>query len=275
MDDNQQDICRVCRSEGLPDRPLYHPCLCIGSIKYIHQECLVQWLRYSRKEYCELCNHRFSFTPIYSPDMPKRLPIKDIVSGLISSIGTAIRFWFHYTLVAFAWLGVVPLTACRIYRCLFSGSVSSVLTLPLDIFSTENLLTDSFHGCFVVTFTLCAFISLVWLREQILHGGGPEWLEQDNPLPEPNNNVGEAAAANQNVDEIAAAGGGGGAAAAAVVQPAAANQEEMINGPNNVEQNGAQDDINWNPIEWDRAAEELTWERVSMFCLLVRTGWSL
>lgn len=22
------------------------------------------------------------------------------------------------------------------------------------------------------------------------------------------------------------------------------------------------DDINWNPIEWDRAAEELTWERV-------------
>ena len=23
------------------------------------------------------------------------------------------------------------------------------------------------------------------------------------------------------------------------------------------------DDNNWNPIEWDRAAEELTWERVS------------
>ena len=29
--------------------------------------------------------------------------------------------------------------------------------------------------------TLCAFISLVWLREQILHGGGPDWLEQDVP----------------------------------------------------------------------------------------------
>ena len=24
---------------------------------------LVQWLKYSRKEYCELCKHRFSFTP--------------------------------------------------------------------------------------------------------------------------------------------------------------------------------------------------------------------
>lgn len=57
------DICRVCRSEGSPDRPLFYPCVCTGSIKYIHQDCLVQWLRYSRKEYCELCNHRFSFTP--------------------------------------------------------------------------------------------------------------------------------------------------------------------------------------------------------------------
>lgn len=24
------------------------------------------------------------------------------------------------------------------------------------------------------------------------------------------------------------------------------------------------DDMNWNALEWDRAAEELTWERVSM-----------
>ena len=44
---------------------------------------------------------------------------------------------------------------------------------------SENIASDCFHGCFVVTCTLCAFISLVWLREQILHGGGPDWLEQD------------------------------------------------------------------------------------------------
>ncbi|KAH8019969.1 hypothetical protein HPB51_023634 [Rhipicephalus microplus] len=39
MDDSQlQDICRVCRSEGAPDKPLFHPCICTGSIKYIHQD---------------------------------------------------------------------------------------------------------------------------------------------------------------------------------------------------------------------------------------------
>lgn len=53
------------------------------------------------------------FVAVYSPDMPKHLPIKDIVSGLVTSMARAVRYWFHYTLVAFAWLGVVPLTACK------------------------------------------------------------------------------------------------------------------------------------------------------------------
>lgn len=288
MDASDEDICRVCRSEGTQDKPLYHPCVCTGSIKFIHQECLLQWLKHSQKEYCELCKHRFAFTPIYSPDMPSRLPVQDIFAGLVTSIGTAIRYWFHYTLVAFAWLGVVPLTACRIYKCLFTGSVSSLLTLPLDMLSTENLLADCLQGCFVVTCTLCAFISLVWLREQIVHGGAPHWLEQ-HPQPlaphHPNapipGNEGPAA------DRGAAAGG---AAEQAPNDPAAGDPQE-VDAPGDEaeldneqddddedeeedeeeegreedaaeENNGGQEDLNWNALEWDRAAEELTWERM-------------
>uniref|UniRef100_T1HYH9 E3 ubiquitin-protein ligase MARCHF6 n=1 Tax=Rhodnius prolixus TaxID=13249 RepID=T1HYH9_RHOPR len=238
------DICRVCRSEGTADRPLFHPCICTGSIKWIHQECLVQWMRYSHKEFCELCGHRFSFTPIYSPDMPRRLPIRDVAGGLLSSIATAVKYWLHYTLVAIAWLGIVPLTACRIYRCLFNGSVDSILTLPLDMLSTENIGSDIFHGCFVVTCTLFAFIGLVWLREQILHGGGPDWLE---PEQQQQGGVQQGAAA--------AGGGGGGGGADAV-----GGQAEVVGGGE-----GAVDGMgggDWNPLEWDRAAEELTWERL-------------
>uniref|UniRef100_A0A8C9SU40 E3 ubiquitin-protein ligase MARCHF6 n=1 Tax=Scleropages formosus TaxID=113540 RepID=A0A8C9SU40_SCLFO len=250
----EADICRVCRSEGTPDKPLYHPCVCTGSIKFIHQECLVQWLKHSRKEYCELCKHRFAFTPIYSPDMPSRLPVQDIFAGLVTSIGTAIRYWFHYTLVAFAWLGVVPLTACRIYKCLFTGSVSSLLTLPLDMLSTENLLADCLQGCFVVTCTLCAFISLVWLREQIVHGGAPQWLEQNQQQP-----ANAAGPANQDVGLIPAQ---------SVWNPAQdleadiGDEDEGVAEDGGDGNNGAQDDMNWNALEWDRAAEELTWERM-------------
>ncbi|XP_055085876.1 E3 ubiquitin-protein ligase MARCHF6-like isoform X2 [Periophthalmus magnuspinnatus] len=276
MDPVEEDICRVCRSEGTPDKPLYHPCVCTGSIKFIHQECLVQWLKHSRKEYCELCKHRFAFTPIYSPDMPSRLPIQDICAGLLTSVGTAIRYWFHYTLVAFAWLGVVPLTACRIYKCLFTGSVSSLLTLPLDMLSTENLLADCLQGCFVVTCTLCAFISLVWLREQIVHGGAPQWLEQHQPPP-PNaaGQANEAQAAGQGAPDEPPA------PQPVPADPPAPNEaepeppdappdqgedpeleEEGAAAEDPDANNGAQDDMNWNALEWDRAAEELTWERM-------------
>ncbi|KAG1665121.1 E3 ubiquitin-protein ligase MARCH6 [Nymphon striatum] len=212
--------------------------------------CLVQWLKYSRKEYCELCHHQFNFMPIYSPDMPKRLPLRDIFSGLLTTIAKVVRNWLHYTLVAFAWLGVVPLTACRMYRCLFTGSVTSFLTFPLDILSGDNLVSDCLHGCVIVTCTLCAFISLVWLREQIMHGGGPEWLEQDVPAQNHAGNANEPPGdAPQNDDDSD--------------NEVEGNAEEEPNPPNdNDAAEGAQDEANWNPIEWDRAAEELTWERL-------------
>lgn len=181
-------------------------------------------MRYSRKEYCELCGYRFSFTPIYSPDMPRRLPLRDVIGGLFSNIVTAVKYWLHYTLVAIAWLGVVPLTACRTYRALFSGPLDlvrvnigfsilllfcshrrieidekadsfylQIMSLPMDMLSAENISSDVFHGCFVVTCTLFAFIGLVWLREQILHAGGPDWLERDNvqlpPVDNPPPNI--------------------------------------------------------------------------------------
>ncbi|XP_015110584.1 E3 ubiquitin-protein ligase MARCH6 isoform X2 [Diachasma alloeum] len=310
-EDMLADICRVCRSEGLADRPLFHPCICTGSIKWIHQECLVQWMRYSRKEYCELCGHRFSFTPIYSPDMPRRLPIRDVVGGLVSSIVTAVKYWLHYTLVALAWLGLVPLTACRTYRALFSGSLDlvKIMSLPMDMISTENISSDVFHGCFVVTCTLFAFIGLVWLREQILHAGGPDWLERDAPLlpadvnhpeapqleeaellevPQPfgganvreNNNIppfvdepprqdneenhplyreiGDNNPDNPGLDNINEEEG-------QREEPAA--QEEPADGwraqgQDQVQAGGEAEEANWNPMEWDRPAEELTWERL-------------
>lgn len=277
----------------------------------------MQWMRYSRKEYCELCGHRFSFTPIYSPDMPRVLPLRDVAGGLLSSVGTAVKYWLHYSLVAVAWLGVVPLTAYRTYRFLFSGSMDKILSLPYDMFSTENIAADVFRGCFVVTCTLFAFIGLIWLREQILHGGGPDWLERDDPAPL-NDNVDGMAGVGEAANGAAAA-----AAAAAVVENAAVENNNNINNNNNNEQQndgdvqgaaenvpprlgqpvpmvaadpapiidvpidpaepppidaeepeveqdaaagggagGGGDEANWNPMEWDRAAEELTWERL-------------
>ena len=63
----------------------------------------------------------FHFCTVYRPDMPNRLPISDFVSGLVKNILRALKYWLHYTLVALAWLGVVPITACECRR-FFKGN---------------------------------------------------------------------------------------------------------------------------------------------------------
>lgn len=273
MDDLSCDICRVCRCEGQSDRPLFHPCICTGSIKFIHQDCLQQWMRYSRKEFCELCGHKFSFQPIYSPDMPRVLPLRDVCGGLLSSVGTAVKYWLHYTLVVIAWLGIVPLSAYRTHRFLFSDSFDMIVSLSLEMFSTENIAADVFRGCFVVTCTLFAFIGLVWLREQILHGGGPDWLERDDihqqPVenPEPNEPPVAAAAQfdaenNNNEENINADPVAENPPVDIPIDPAEPPVQDHDEEPE-AEQEAGGDEANWNPMEWgDRAAEELTWERL-------------
>ncbi|CAG8465430.1 2336_t:CDS:2 [Ambispora gerdemannii] len=37
-DEDGEDVCRVCRCEGTEEQPLFHPCKCAGSIRFVHQD---------------------------------------------------------------------------------------------------------------------------------------------------------------------------------------------------------------------------------------------
>lgn len=50
-EDDDQDCCRICRGSA---PPLYYPCKCSGSIKYVHQQCLMEWLGHSGNTHCEV-----------------------------------------------------------------------------------------------------------------------------------------------------------------------------------------------------------------------------
>ena len=118
----------------------------------------------------------------------------------------------------------------------------------------------------MVTLTLLAFIGLVWLREQILHGGGPEWLDinagdindqQQHQHVQPPQHLQP-----QPVDDDDPPGG---LPDNLPVEPAA---PEILDNANMGAANNQNNELNlgddgqWNPMEWDRAAEELTWERL-------------
>jgi E3 ubiquitin-protein ligase MARCH6 len=102
------DTCRICRGEGTPTEPLFYPCKCSGSIKYVHQDCLMEWLSHSQKKHCELCKTPFRFTKLYSPNMPKRLPAHVFVSHMAKYLFRNIVIWLRAVLVAAVWLVCLP-----------------------------------------------------------------------------------------------------------------------------------------------------------------------
>ena len=53
------DICRICHCEGTDDEPLISPCLCLGTMQYLHQACLQRWIKSAGVKSCELCKFEF------------------------------------------------------------------------------------------------------------------------------------------------------------------------------------------------------------------------
>ncbi|QSZ31507.1 hypothetical protein DSL72_001074 [Monilinia vaccinii-corymbosi] len=119
-DDNADpDTCRICRAEATEKEPLFYPCKCSGSIKFVHQECLMEWLSHSQKKHCELCKTPFRFTKLYSANMPQSLPtrvfLKHFVIHIIKNMATYLRF----LLVIFVWLIALPFLIRQVWRFLF------------------------------------------------------------------------------------------------------------------------------------------------------------
>uniref|UniRef100_A0AAA9TCM7 RING-type E3 ubiquitin transferase n=1 Tax=Bos taurus TaxID=9913 RepID=A0AAA9TCM7_BOVIN len=51
--------CRICHCEGDEESPLITPCRCTGTLRFVHQACLHQWIKSSDTRCCELCKYDF------------------------------------------------------------------------------------------------------------------------------------------------------------------------------------------------------------------------
>lgn len=134
----EPDTCRICRGEGSDAEPLFHPCKCSGSIKHVHQDCLMEWLSHSQKKYCELCKTPFRFTKLYSPNMPQHLPtgvfFRRSVVHSMRHLGT----WLRFCLVLTVWLGCLPYVIRQVWRLLFWFSDGGWPPRYMDIDAVRN-----------------------------------------------------------------------------------------------------------------------------------------
>ena len=69
IDHDDEKICRICYEEDENISKLLYPCACSGSIKYIHDHCLREWIKTKNiriKNYkCELCHKKLFLKRLY------------------------------------------------------------------------------------------------------------------------------------------------------------------------------------------------------------------
>lgn len=112
--------CRVCHGEAEEKRPLFHPCRCKGSIKFVHQDCLQTWLQVSNDAHpkCELCGEYFNFRNIYAAGLegkPPSLTTFEFVRDLCMMGLKAVASYGKIFIVNAIWLICLPyITHCLV-----------------------------------------------------------------------------------------------------------------------------------------------------------------
>ncbi|PRP85395.1 hypothetical protein PROFUN_06941 [Planoprotostelium fungivorum] len=170
MNSNHEDeeLCRVCRSGREVNRPLFFPCRCNGSIKYIHQDCLITWLSHSGKEFCELCKTRYTFTPVYAEDTPSRLPFSELVAGGLFRMAQWAGMFVRLIMVLFVWIIIIPtLTAWTVRLYLGSFTTFRDLYDLVTAISLRTTVVDTFFGLLLCAIMILLSLALGSLLEYV------------------------------------------------------------------------------------------------------------
>ncbi|KAF8404991.1 hypothetical protein HHK36_009886 [Tetracentron sinense] len=168
-DDDEEDVCRICRNPGDAENPLRYPCACSGSIKFVHQDCLLQWLNHSNARQCEVCKHAFSFSPVYAENAPARLPFQEFVVGMAMKACHVLQFFLRLAFVLSVWLLIIPFITFWIWRLAFVRSLSEAQRLFLSHISTTVILTDCLHGFLLSASIVFIFLGATSLRDYFRH----------------------------------------------------------------------------------------------------------
>ncbi|CAL0313569.1 unnamed protein product [Lupinus luteus] len=168
-DEEEEDVCRICRNPGEADNPLRYPCACSGSIKFVHQDCLLQWLNHSNARQCEVCKHPFSFSPVYADNAPARLPFQEFVVGMAMKACHVLQFFLRLSFVLSVWLLIIPFITFWIWRLAFVRSFGEAQRLFLSHLSTAVILTDCLHGFLLSASIVFIFLGATSLRDYFRH----------------------------------------------------------------------------------------------------------
>ncbi|KAG6331572.1 hypothetical protein ID866_7515, partial [Astraeus odoratus] len=211
----EQDTCRICSAPGEPGQPLFYPCKCSGTIRYIHQDCLTTWLSHSKKKTCDVCKHPYSFTKVYASDMPATLPPLLLVRRLAQQTLFGVLFGLRAVMIAIVWLAVLPWITIWTWRLYFTmgestawwisgrerqldssqsglanlaaGNETTSFWRNVTIFHRlatrpfwQSLSADIFAGQIIASLIVLTFVAVFLLREWISQNARPGVFEEED-----------------------------------------------------------------------------------------------
>ncbi|XP_061427302.1 E3 ubiquitin-protein ligase MARCHF8-like [Lethenteron reissneri] len=169
--------CRICHCEGDEESPLIVPCQCTGSLQFVHQACLQQWIKSSGASCCELCNYSFVMESTLKPlckweklQMTARDRRKLTFSVVVHVVAIVCVVWSLYILVS--------RTAEEIRQAQHSG----VLEWPF--WTKLAVVAIGFTGGTVFMYVQCKVYVRMWRRleayNRIIHVSScPEALAEE------------------------------------------------------------------------------------------------
>ncbi|KAL9651699.1 hypothetical protein ABK040_009314 [Willaertia magna] len=153
-------LCRICKQPHAEDNPLFHPCKCSGSIKYIHEDCLFQWMKHSgRGKICEICKHEFKFAKVYSEHAPKKLSPFQVFLGVLKFILNYLYSISRILFVIFIWTIFIPFITAQFVKII---KVQSWVDF-IDLFEFHSFKFDYvnfFKDCGIGSMTCIAVLLL-------------------------------------------------------------------------------------------------------------------
>ncbi|TKR61450.1 hypothetical protein L596_028555 [Steinernema carpocapsae] len=119
MDEEEGAVCRICWRPS--EEPLYHPCQCDGSLRYIHQACWDRWAQLKNTSKCDVCKE--DIRQVY------------VANGVLDKKLFSAFYYIFYSssfLLAFAFTTLIPYYCARETRfgpfvisfCLLIGGIA-------------------------------------------------------------------------------------------------------------------------------------------------------
>jgi len=164
--EEDENECRICRGTEEEDRRLFFPCKCSGSIRYIHEDCLVRWLSQSRSNRCELCGHEFKFEPVYRSDAPSVLSATEFALGILARLRKTAYSLVRVATAGFVWLLCLPLGTCWTWRTFFLRRVGDLPNVFRD-WSIQSLCADVLYGAALSALVVIIFFGVSSLRDHL------------------------------------------------------------------------------------------------------------